>query len=267
MKPRIPYHKLPHFVTDIFDELRDRHLLPVVIVLAVATIAIPVLLSSSSEGPTAPVPAGAAELAQGKSVPIAVLAEDPGLRRYKERLDRLSPKDPFRQQFQQSVTGAAELGESVSVTLGDAGGKGSAGFGNLGGGDPVPVPGGSGDSGGTPPGSGGGSKPETVSYRIDVFAGKAGSTTRRNGVRPLTPLPGFAKPVVVFLDVSPDRNKVLFMLSSQAILGPGGGTCILEDGFACQIMSLRPKLTASFTYGVDGKTYLLRVVGIKRVVD
>jgi hypothetical protein len=264
-KPQIPYHKLPHFVTDIFDELRDRHLLPVVIALAVATVAIPVLLSSSSESPP-PAPDVAAELAapESDSVPIAVLAEDAGLRRYKQRLNRLSPKDPFKQQYQTSVTGAAELGGSVAVTLGDEGGTGSAGFGNLGhddsGSDSDPVP------GGTSPGSGGGSPPKAVSYRIDVFAGEQGATKRRDGVKPLTSLPGNAKPVVVFLDASPDRKKALFMVSSQAILLPGGGTCILEDGTACQVMSLRPKLTASFTYGIDGKTYKLRVVRIKRAV-
>jgi hypothetical protein len=260
-KPQLPYHKLPHFVTDIFDELRDRHLLPVVIALAVATVAIPVLLSSSSESPP-PAPDVGAELAapESGSVPIAVLAEDPGLRRYKQRLDRLSPKDPFKQQYQSSVTGAAELGGSVAVGGGDDG-TGSVGF--NGGGDsgsaPDPVP------GGTSPGSGGGSQPKSVSYRIDVFAGEQGATKRRDGVKAMTPLPGNAKPVVVFLDVSPDRKKALFMVSSQAILLPGAGTCILEDGTACQVMSLRPKLTASFTYGIDGKTYRLRVVRIKRV--
>jgi hypothetical protein len=31
-------------------------------------------------------------------------------------------------------------------------------------------------------------------------------------------------------------------------------------------MSLRPKLTASLTYGIDGKKYKLRVVRIKRAV-
>ena len=70
--------------------------------------------------------------------------------------------------------------------------------------------------------------------------------------------------MIVFLDLSPDHKKALFMVSSQATLLPGGGSCILEDGIACQVMSLRPKLTASISYGVDGKTYNLRVARIRR---
>ncbi len=82
---------------DLYRDLRDRRLLPVVIALAVAIVAVPFLLGGGGSDPVSPsVPAATSEAGAGGADPLSpvVLADVPGLRDYRKRLDEFQSRDP-----------------------------------------------------------------------------------------------------------------------------------------------------------------------------
>ena len=71
---------------DLYRDLRDRRLLPVVIALAVAIVAVPFLLGGGGSDPVPPpVPAATSQAGAGGADPLSpvVLADVPGLRDYR----------------------------------------------------------------------------------------------------------------------------------------------------------------------------------------
>jgi hypothetical protein len=256
-RPSFPTDKAPQVVRDLISDLRDRHLLPVVVGLALAIVAVPVILSNSGSSGSPATQSHAAVTEPAKSAKhLTVTAEDPGLRNYRKRLDRLSSKDPFKQQYQTPITKAAELGTSLSTAVGG----GSTGTSVT----PGPVP--TGTGGGTPVGKTKPAKPEkVVSYTINVFTGPTGSLKRRTGVEPLTPLPSAFRPVALFLDATSDGRQALFVISSQAALHRTDGSCVMKDDGACQVLALRPGGVAGFTYAGDSKIYKIKLVKITPV--
>lgn len=113
-----PEFKLPLVLSDLYWDLRDRHLLPLVGLLLVAIIAAPFLLGGGGDSPpvtTAPeVSSGAA---QG-SATLAVLPAEPGLREPSKRLAGRRSKDPFKQHYTAPVLkpGAVPVSEAESAT-------------------------------------------------------------------------------------------------------------------------------------------------------
>ena len=254
-KPRIPYHKLPHFITDAIDELRDRQLLPIVIALAVAIVAVPVLLSHDGSTPPSPVlPAGNASGPPTSSKPFAVLADDPGLRDYRKRLDKLAAKDPFKQQYNEPLKEAAALGETLSTTIGDTAIGGSTVVGGT-----------TGDTGD----DGGGSKTKTVvrteylSYLMDVALGEFGALKRYDDVETLSFLPSQKVPVLVFLGVGGKGSKALFLVSSDVSSISGTGTCVPSSSSPCNVLVMRTGQIEDMVYGPNGKSYRLKVLSIR----
>jgi hypothetical protein len=90
--------KVPPFLSDLYADLRDRRLLPLVALILVAIVAAPVLLAGDPPEPEpvpAPVVGGSAPAAQS----LTVVKAEPGLRNYKKRLAHRSPTNPFKQRF------------------------------------------------------------------------------------------------------------------------------------------------------------------------
>jgi hypothetical protein len=93
--------KVPPVLSDLYWDLRDRRLLPLVGLLIVAIIAAPILLgnkSSSSSGPTAAPRIGGTAGASGGDR-LTVVAAQPGLRNPKKRFAHRKPTNPFKQRF------------------------------------------------------------------------------------------------------------------------------------------------------------------------
>src|ERR671916_709972 len=98
-----PSVKAPPVVADLYRDLRDRRLLPLVALLVIAIIAVPIALSASGGAPaTTATPAAEIVPADAPEAQAAVLAENPGLRDYRKRLDALKSQNPFEQQFETS---------------------------------------------------------------------------------------------------------------------------------------------------------------------
>jgi uncharacterized protein (DUF697 family) len=253
--------KVRKFFEDILYDLRSRGLLPVVILLLVALVAVPMLISRGSSDSAAPVlqpAAGTADAAP--EAKTAVVSYSPGIRSYKQRLDELSPKDPFRQQFAQPAADASNL--TVTNTAAPAGGSSSTGS-----------SGGSTTSDTTSTGSTGTGKKQHKKqkksktryvYSVNVLAGDVNLTlTPFKDVPALTPLPSQDASAVVYYGLSSDFKKALFLVSNKVDALTGAGTCVPAPD-DCSLLALAPGQGEDLHYSTDGKTYRLVVAEIKR---
>lgn len=178
-----PDLKVPPFVGDLYYDLRERRLLPILVLAVVAIVAVPILLGGGSEeeeegGSGA---AGAIPGASGTQAShFTVVESKPGLRDYRKRLARRSPTDPFKQRFTGQELKGAELNpepgeESVSMPVG--GGSSITTEEPV---SPAPEESGGGSGGGSPQsGGGGGGNPQPgdlvfFSWAVDVKITKSG---------------------------------------------------------------------------------------------
>jgi hypothetical protein len=253
------------FLTNLWADLVDKRLWPVLVALVVALVAIPLLLlKSSGDGSrsTAPVPpAAAASDAQ------AVVAVDgtaiPGVRL------RGSSRDPFRGRglppgvasTSSPGPGPAAPGPSTGAPTGSAG-SGAGGISSPGG---TGVDGtGSGSGGGAPssgssPGTSGSGPPSSPSQPpVIVRFGKAGASAQRRVVAPLEALPSHSNPVVVYL--GDHGGKAEFLVSSDVV--PSGQVTCKPSKEVCQKAYIAPGHTVSLdAAGTDGNTqYVIEVL-------
>jgi hypothetical protein len=118
----------PQALTDLYRDLRDRRLLPLVVVLVVGMAVVPIALSSSPEGaaPAAPLPGAAAVKSNVPEEQIVIA--NPGVRDYQRRLDGETPVDPFVQKFVTPLGPAdgASAGVSAAPPAGDGGATATA---------------------------------------------------------------------------------------------------------------------------------------------
>jgi len=262
-----PSIKAPAPLAELVADLRERRLLPIAVALLVGIIAVPIAVSASG-GSSAPPPApgavaGAAPISQEGNP--AVLAYDPGLRDYRDRLSALQAKNPFAQRFAppdvdgealSSVAATDAGGGSTTVSSSTTSGSGTISFDQ----------GGSGDGGG---GGGGGSGPgETryVSYTVVLQVGEAGGKMTQREARPFDFLPSASIPVAVFLNAGGGGKTALFLVSSDVSDVSGDGVCTLGEA-SCAVLVLKPGDVADLTFAPDGRTYRIRVREIEQVIS
>ncbi len=272
---------------DLYRDLRDRRLLPVIGVLVVAIVAVPFLLKSEPEVVPPPAPLGAEETSE--AVP-AVMVEDEGIRNYRQRLDLLQSKNPFEDHFAPAPSvveeqGAVELAPEVPIDSGvpptTSGGSTSTSV------SPIPsypesvneYGDGSTDTGTSTDSSdttdSGGTSPDEIvreeyrlSYRVNVLVGASGQATERSGVKTLSFLPSRQRPVAVFVGVSEDGEQAVFMLSSDVTGTSGAGECS-PSAADCQFVTLKEGERRTLTYAPEGKTpedFTLELTGVELVV-
>jgi hypothetical protein len=219
---------------NLVNELVERRLWPVVVLLVLGLVAVPLLLSkptaSTDEGtPPATAPAQAPAVAAaaraardtppgGEPVVSVAQADEPNAPL------RGHAKNPFRQQHLE-----AEQGTTSGATAGTASGGSSGGSGT--GGSQAP------------------SNPEpTYEYAsIDVRFGHAGHHLRAiEDVPRLTPLPNANHPIVVFLGMRRDRETAVFLVSTDVHV-QGLGQCVPSQK-DCEAIELRRGEAAFFDY-------------------
>jgi hypothetical protein len=250
---------LKKWTSDVVQDMRSRNLLPLVILLIVGILAAPFLIKGSGgESVSTPSLAPDAGLAEAPPETLsAVVAYQPGLRDYKERLSDLAPSNPFRQQFQAAASSAsAAVGESGGLELTPPEGGGG------GGGD---LPGGGGSGGG---GNGGsepkepGTKTKYFTYDTDVLVGQTDTPLeRRNKLPMFAYLPSDQVPALSYMGIAGDGKQAVFLVSEDVTDIGGEGTCF-PDATDCQLLGITVGQTAQLTYG--GVSYTLQVVRIKR---
>jgi hypothetical protein len=106
--------RVPAFLEDLYYDLKDRRLLPLVALAIVAIVAVPVLLSGGADHAEPPAAAdgggSASASASGAEASLTVVRATPGLRDYRKRLRDRSPTDPFKQHFTAPDLTGAQLG-------------------------------------------------------------------------------------------------------------------------------------------------------------
>ncbi|OJU82336.1 MAG: hypothetical protein BGO11_11475 [Solirubrobacterales bacterium 70-9] len=285
--------KVPDFLYDLFYDLKERHLLPLVALLVVAMVAAPIYFKDSSKSePEAAVTPGAT--ATGSAVDaggetLVVARSTPGLRDYKRRLKHYRALDPFAGRGGEGG-GTEEAGTNAEVTNGSetsapvaatpeatettvVGGETSEAA-------PIEYP--SYESSGVSTESSAGSttgktKTRYASDTIDVRIvtvphesteqkkakkSKPQAQVRRN-LPELTMLPARQIPAATYLGLTNDGKKALFVVSSDVVSLFGEGQCVIGSQ-TCQLLALEPGLPETFVYGTQERSYRIQVLKIDR---
>ncbi len=286
-KPSVPELKLselkvPRPLRDLYQDLRDRRLLPLVGLLLVAIVAVPFLLSDGGESP----PPRAAIPPPEEPVPnakLTVVKSAPGLREPGKRLAARRAKDPFRQHF----TGAAASSEPIT-TNGDsaapvvaapvetggstveAGGETSS--------PPVESPPGNSDQGTGGSGSGGDDSVDGIAlytFAADLTITKTETKSNgkkvtseqetRHGVLPATVLPGPKSQVITYMGISPKTRKPLVLVSTDVTGVFGDGKCVAGSD-SCQLLEMKLTFPQTFVYGEAGVRYKVNIFNVEPVL-
>lgn len=240
------------------NDLRERHLWPLALILAVALVAVPVLLSSSpSSSSTLPnaSPVAAAPANPATALPAVSVSEEPAQSRLKARR-----RDPFAQQKLPHPKSISSLSPATpspgSAGAGTASSSGSTGSPSGSGAGGASQSGGNGSSGGTGSGSAPTPTPtpivlrkpakpaptglkDTQSYAVSfVITRPDGGLDTIDPLERLSVLPSRQMPLMVELGVLKGGHRVLFLVQPGAVLS-GPGRCT-PGPLDCEILSLAP---------------------------
>lgn len=271
--------KVPPFFSDLYLDLRDRRLLPLVALFFVAIVAVPFLLGGSdkSESPRTVKPIGGKAQASTTAQTFTVVQARPGLRNYRKRLARRKPVDPFKQRYtgpvltgsqlnaQTTTTTTTESSSSSETVVTSPSSSPSNGAGEAGGGGE--------NGGGLVPGSNN-PNPKLYTWTIKVQISrtetaadgsvKMGEPTVHENVKPLKPLPGEKTPVVTFLGVNPTTGKALLMVSKEVTALFGDAKCVSGTS-SCELVEVEKDFPETFEYGPGHVRYKFEVVNIDLV--
>jgi hypothetical protein len=293
---KMPDLKMPPFLSDLFFDLRQRGLLPIVALVAVAIAAVPFVLGGGSdEEEGAPATGAPATLGGASAVDasqLVVVEAKPGLRDYRKRLAHRKPTDPFVQRYTAPVTKGAQFSsqtESSSSSTFSTSTETSTTATET---SPVTSPGGSpssdegsGDGGSRSGGGGSQDEPSLTlfAFAIDVRISKSGGNdsgangsaangaaqassepTVRHKVLPLTKLPGEKAPVVTYMGPSKKGNALL-LVSGKVKSVFGEVVCVSGDD-ACQLIEVSTEFPVTFVYGANEVHYTFHVLKMEPVV-
>lgn len=276
--------KVPDFLYDLYYDLKERHLLPLVAVLAVSIVVVPLALSrttgSSSEGEEGAAVATPSAV-QGEASDLAVARSAPGLRDYRRRLRDAHALDPFRAASNAAAGSEASEGASGSEAPAAAEASEPSSF------APVEAPAetvppvsypsepeGSGTTTVTKTETETKYASQTVDVRIVTVTGNDGgarasakpSAKVRHGLPELTMLPSRATPAAVFMGTSSDGKKALFLVSSDVQSIFGDGRCIVGSQ-TCQLLALEEGVPETFVYGPKARTYRIEILKIAKTLS
>lgn len=249
--------KVPGFLQDAYHELDERHLLPLVIVLIVAIVAVPIALNESVE-PSPALGVSPESTAEASASQIVVSKSLPGLRDYHKRLNDLKSKDPFKQQFADAEEAGAEEGSTTPVEALN----------------PGEAEGGSSPESGA--GGGGGAPPQVTqtrvfySWAIDARVVPVSSNGKPSDAKPtvrrnlpeLSMLPGRDTPAVIFIGPSSDRKKAMMLVSSNVTAIFGDATCVL-GGETCEMIALEKGVPETLVYGGNKRIFRIELLKIQ----
>jgi hypothetical protein len=257
------------FLLDLWHDLQAKRLWPVAAVLVLALVAVPVVLSKSSEAP----PAAPVETARKAPDPkdlkaLASVKLDETDAARGSSLDTFDPANPFRppkaieKRTREGVEGAASTVTSDDGT-GDAGG--STGGGDTGGDTGSTGGGDTGSTGGGDTGSTGGDTPTTTAqyrYVVDLTFTANGRTRHVKSMERLEMLPNEASPLLLFLGVSANAGNAVFLVDST-LDAAGEGTC-KPRAAECAFLYIGAGSEHEFT-NEEGDSYTLRIDEIRKV--
>jgi len=261
----------------IWNDLRQRRLLPVAVLLLVTAVVLPVVALKPAEAPPAPPVAStnpAAQSVDGLPSPDQALSDKPlvslAVLDEPSDLGEFESKDPFKPIDQVSSDGASSPdGTAVDPTVpglpttgGGTGGSGGSTGGGGGGGDqptatpaPQPTPN---QEGGTSP------EPKTekkLTYALDMtIRGPKGVRSYRS-LPKLSLLPSADNPLFVFLGVEDAGTKAVFLVDAKIKSVEGEGTCTPSPA-QCATLALAPGEEHVLANDL-GQTWTLQIVEVR----
>jgi hypothetical protein len=250
-------------ILDIWNDLRQKRLWPVAVLLLVGLVAVPVALSKSSEEPPSPAPVQVAPDTGSKREGPKALASvklDEALSGRGSALDTFDPSDPFLppskvlDDTEEAASSAAvEAGPSDTTAPTETGSTGSTG---------VSEPGSTG--GETGGGETGGGTPTTTDYTyvIDVTFTANGRKRKTKGMDKLDILPSPASPLLIFMGVTDNGGNAVFLVDAT-LKAAGEGKC-KPSASKCAFLFLGPGAEQKFTTE-EGDSYTLLVDQIRKV--
>jgi hypothetical protein len=259
--------KVPPFLSDLWIDLRERRLLPLVALLLVGIVAAPILLkdSPSETEPVAPSHlGGGTEPTASKT--LTVVKANPGLRKYEKRLTHRSPTNPFKQHFtgpdlknselnEQATTTSTEASSTVTTQTTTSGGGSSGSQGANG--NVIPV--------------GATLITWAIDLQITTIRTKPDGTTEkigpelRKGVRAPAALPGEKTPAITYLGLgAKEPRRPLFLVSPEVTEIFGETECISGTG-SCQLITLQKGFPVTFAYGENGVRYKINLLDVTGV--
>jgi hypothetical protein len=273
--------KPPAFFSDLYEDLRDRRLLPLVILLLIGIVAVPILLGggaseSEEEGAPPPVASGAGAVPST----LTVVEAHPGLRDPRKRLEGRTPANPFTQHYTGSVRDGGLPNEDATVTTTTAPNEGGTTAGSVTPAPPVSVPveSSGGSSGGVDPGEDDFSDGRLYTFTVDVQISRTevqpdgskemGEPSVRKDVKPPEPLPGDKAPVATYLGVNYVKGKprALLMVSREVSAIYGDAKCVSGTS-TCELLEVEPGFPEIFEYGPNGVRYKFNILKIEIARD
>jgi hypothetical protein len=259
----------PEIVNSLYRDLRDRRLLIPALGLIVAILAVPFLLAGGGDEPATPAVATGPP-ADATEVSAAVLAEQSGIRNYRERLSSLKEKNPFKQQYVAPEPGSDTAG-TVTEGAADSSASSETSAGSAASSSPTssvepstppdttPTDPPDTDDNEPSPDSNHKPKPEVrfVVGRVDVSFGEAGDAKELDGVRELDFIPGNKNPIASFIGLAGNGDHAVFGLTPSVVDTRGDGSCSPKG--ACQFLRLGEGDT-HYLKTDGGKTYKLTLV-------
>jgi hypothetical protein len=267
---KMPELKTPAILNDLYYDLRDRRLLPVVALVIVAIAAVPFLLGGDDEGVYVPPPAGGlSALGSGKTSKLTVVEATPGLRDYRKRLSERSPTNPFKQRYT-GLPASAQV-QSSSESAAEGAGGGSLTVTESSTAETTEVPGGGGSGGASPGGGGGGGgegSGQKLEFVIDVQISHSEKTADgaekmspievRHDVPILAQLPGKKASVVTLLGANLQKQRLVFLVS-HAVKSIGGEYSCITRGEICELLEVEEGTLLEYVYEPTGVRYAIKV--------
>jgi hypothetical protein len=277
---KMPELKVPPFLADLYWDLHDRRLLPLVGLAIAAVVALPFLLGGSEDTAT-PAPAASADAPSPEPAgsSLTVVEAKPGLRDYRKRLRDDSSTDPFVQRYTSPVLKGTQLGggeassstasttststTEVTKTESSSGSTTTKVTTETNGGP---------SSGGT---GGGNPKLQLFTFAIDVkivrTQTKADGDKQsddpvvRHRVIPPAALPGEKTQVVTYMGISPTTRQPLLLISDGVTAVFGEAKC-LSGASSCQLIEVEPGTPMTFVYGPGSVRYKFTVLKVEPVL-
>jgi hypothetical protein len=232
----------------------------VALVLVVALVAVPVVLSKPSEAP-APAPTTVRKAPDPKDLKALASVKLSQADERGSSLDTFDPSDPFRPP--KKVTKPSREGDDVSSSIASDAPSGGSGGANTGTTGDTGTTGG-GDTGTTGGGDGGSGTTTTTQYRyvVDLTFTANGRTRHIKGMDRLDMLPSRESPLLLFLGVSANAGNAVFLVDST-LEAAGEGSC-KPRASECSFLYIGAGSEHEFT-NEEGDSYTLRIDEIRKV--
>jgi hypothetical protein len=249
------------FVTDVWEDLRARRMLPVAALLLAALVAVPLLLSKKSEEPAPPPPPPSTAQNQPEDKGPEALAQVKLEQLEAGSGSSLSAFDPSNPFAPPAKVVAAAQEEADGTTAPDTGGEVAPDTsGGTGTGTDTGTP--DTDTGDTGGDQGGGTTTTEFTYVIDVTFWENGRKRKIDGMEKLDMLPREASPLLIFMGATKNGGNAVFLVDST-LSTAGEGKC-RPSRSDCAFLYLGAGSEQEFT-NEDGDSYRLLINQIRRV--